>query len=142
MCDGLLLDNIQQFSNFLFIVLGNFAIVIYTTSGWFAIILVPICIVYIILYLFYRGTSRDLKRLESTNRSPLYAHFAETLSGLGSIRAYSQQENYLQKNLTIDRYLYSSDILNHSCTTMAFIQIRVGWCCFDLCNIMYYPFNG
>lgn len=47
---------------------------------------------------FYLSTSRELKRLDSTSRSPIYAHFQETLGGVSSIRAYKQEHRFISTN--------------------------------------------
>lgn len=54
---------------------------------WVLVPLVPLAFLYYRTQHFYRHTSRELKRLYSLTLSPLYSHFSETLSGLGTIRA-------------------------------------------------------
>jgi len=47
---------------------------------------------------YYRSTVRELQRLTSTNASPIYAHFGETLDGVSTVRAYLQDEYMLEQN--------------------------------------------
>lgn len=57
---------------------------------------------------FYVATSRQLRRLDSVSRSPIYSHFGETVAGLSVIRAYRHQERFLEHNqVTIDNNLKS-----------------------------------
>ncbi|OAX83617.1 hypothetical protein ACJ72_02017 [Emergomyces africanus] len=43
-------------------------------------------------------TSRELKRLDSVSKSPIFAHFQETLGGISTIRAFRQQERFSKEN--------------------------------------------
>uniref|UniRef100_A0A8C2YX69 ATP-binding cassette, sub-family C (CFTR/MRP), member 10 n=1 Tax=Cyclopterus lumpus TaxID=8103 RepID=A0A8C2YX69_CYCLU len=54
---------------------------------WVLALLLPLALVYYRTQHFYRHTSRELKRLCSVTLSPVYSHFSETLTGLGTIRA-------------------------------------------------------
>lgn len=55
---------------------------------------------YVLVTMFYLRASRDLKRLESVNRSPLFQQFGETLSGVTTIRAYGDERRFIRDNLT------------------------------------------
>ncbi|KAK9781170.1 putative ATP-dependent bile acid permease [Seiridium cardinale] len=55
---------------------------------------------YVLVGMFYLRASRDLKRLESVHRSPLFQQFGETLSGVTTIRAYGDERRFIRENLT------------------------------------------
>jgi hypothetical protein len=42
------------------------------------------------------ATSRQLTRIDSVSRSPLYAHFGETINGAPTIKAYGRQRDFEQ----------------------------------------------
>ncbi|XP_077205501.1 ATP-binding cassette sub-family C member 2 isoform X2 [Paroedura picta] len=67
-------------------------------TPFFAIVIVPLSILYYLVQQFYVTTSRQLRRLDSVTRSPIYSHFSETVSGLSVIRAYRHQERFLLHN--------------------------------------------
>lgn len=58
-----------------------------------------ISILYFFIGFFYINSSRDLKRLESVQRSPLYQQFGETLTGMTTIRAYGDERRFIRDNL-------------------------------------------
>ena len=70
------------------------AISIVTPS--FGFVVAGIFSIYFAITNFYRGVARDLKRLDSVSRSPIFSHFSETLSGLSIIRSFKRQ-NMLRK---------------------------------------------
>ncbi|ERF69213.1 hypothetical protein EPUS_01170 [Endocarpon pusillum Z07020] len=54
--------------------------------------------IYFAVAMFYIHSSRDLKRIESVQRSPLYQAFGETLSGVVTIRAYGDESRFISEN--------------------------------------------
>uniref|UniRef100_A0A8C0VM35 ABC-type glutathione-S-conjugate transporter n=1 Tax=Cyanistes caeruleus TaxID=156563 RepID=A0A8C0VM35_CYACU len=78
-------------------------IVICLATPFFTVVIVPLSIFYYFVLRFYVSTSRQLRRLDSVTRSPIYSHFGETVSGLSVIRAYGHQERFLKQNeITMD----------------------------------------
>uniref|UniRef100_A0A8B9NCF5 Canalicular multispecific organic anion transporter 1 n=1 Tax=Accipiter nisus TaxID=211598 RepID=A0A8B9NCF5_9AVES len=67
-------------------------------TPFFALVIIPLSIFYYFVLRFYVSTSRQLRRLDSVTRSPIYSHFGETVSGLSVIRAFGHQERFLQQN--------------------------------------------
>ncbi|CAO3587547.1 unnamed protein product [Absidia cylindrospora] len=48
--------------------------------------------------IYYLKTSRDLKRLNSVSRSPIFVQFSECLSGVQTIRAFGCETRFIQDN--------------------------------------------
>ncbi|KAJ7186191.1 hypothetical protein C8R46DRAFT_1343242 [Mycena filopes] len=52
-------------------------------------------VVYYRLALGYLNTGRDLRRMESNSRSPIYSDFGELLEGIVTVRAFSAENRFL-----------------------------------------------
>uniref|UniRef100_A0A336K506 CSON001445 protein n=1 Tax=Culicoides sonorensis TaxID=179676 RepID=A0A336K506_CULSO len=92
--DTIIPPTVRAFFTCLFSVIATI-IVISITTPIFITIIVPIGIIYFFVQRFYVATSRQLQRLESISRSPMYSLFGETLNGAATIRAYNAQERYV-----------------------------------------------
>ncbi|TFK44584.1 metal resistance protein YCF1 [Crucibulum laeve] len=70
----------------------------------FLIAVVPLGWFYLRVMRYYLATSRELKRLDAVTKSPIFAWFSESLSGLSTIRAFNQQAIFVKTNQNrIDR---------------------------------------
>uniref|UniRef100_A0A8C1FUC5 Multidrug resistance-associated protein 1 n=1 Tax=Cyprinus carpio carpio TaxID=630221 RepID=A0A8C1FUC5_CYPCA len=88
---------IKMFMGSMFNVLGSCAVILIATP-LVAIIIPPLGLLYFFVQRFYVASSRQLKRLESVSRSPVYTHFNETLLGTSVIRAFGEQQRFIRES--------------------------------------------
>ncbi|KAM3864489.1 multidrug resistance-associated protein 1 [Diretmus argenteus] len=92
--DSVIPSIIKMFMGSLLNVLGSCVIILVATP-LVAAIIPPLGLLYFFVQRFYVASSRQLKRLESVSRSPVYTHFNETLLGSSVIRAFGEQERFI-----------------------------------------------
>ncbi|CAF0850567.1 unnamed protein product [Rotaria sordida] len=98
--DELLPLTLSDTMQYLLMTLGSIAI-IGITNPWVLLILIPLAPTVLWLRRFYMRSSRQLKRLESATRSPIYTLFSSSVDGLTSIRAFDVQGDFL--NMFMER---------------------------------------
>lgn len=98
-------------------------VVISVSTPIFTVVILPIGVLYYCIQQFYVATSRQLKRLESITKSPIYSHLGETISGASTIRAYGQQDRFI---LELEkRQDYNIMSFYSSMTSNRWLQIRL-----------------
>ena len=78
--------------------IGGTFFVVTVVTPYFLIPLGPILVVYFFLQIYFTRTRRQVKRLESIAKSPIFSHFTETIQGATTIRAFDQQDRFFQEN--------------------------------------------
>ncbi|XP_020268555.1 ABC transporter C family member 13 [Asparagus officinalis] len=78
-----------------FLVLLGITTVLCYTQITFVLLLFPLGFIYKKLQFYYRCTSRELRRLDSVSRSPIYSSFTETLDGSATIRAFETEDLFM-----------------------------------------------
>ena len=93
--DSTVMDNLRAF---LYCLISTARVILVIS------ILIPLLIPFLIPVVIYNyfvssryiHVSRELKRLESVNKSPVFVLFSETVSGLSVIRSFRHEERFFQ----------------------------------------------
>ncbi|KAK9077005.1 hypothetical protein SSX86_005340 [Deinandra increscens subsp. villosa] len=95
------------------------------------VILIPITVICIWYHRYYIPTARELARLAGIEQAPIVHHFAESLMGAATIRAFKQQDRFIEKNVCL--------IDNHSRPWFHNVA-AMEWLCFRLNQLSNFVF--
>ncbi|KAJ2081617.1 hypothetical protein H4R24_002194, partial [Coemansia sp. RSA 988] len=95
-CDETLPSDISMFLDALFNII--LAVVVAAISTPLMLAVIPLLAIVGYHYQrLYIKSSRELRRLDSTTRSPIYAHYQESAGGVSTMRAYGQQSRFVSE---------------------------------------------
>lgn len=86
-------------------------------TPYFLLVVVFVVAAYYYIQSFFRHSSRELQRLDSITKSPVFSHFSETLAGLSTIRAFTEESRFVEK---------MNDHINDN--NLAFIMVNCANC--------------
>ncbi len=120
--------------------------VITTVTPWFAVTLLPIIAYYIYNQRYFTKTYRELKRLDSVSRSPIYALFGETLEGVTTVRAFNAQGSLKKRLVKMLNENQTAFFLTFSAQCWLAVRLELAgtviitFAC--LCAVLEHPFQA
>ncbi len=60
----------------------------------FLVAIIPIGLIYLFVRKYFIASIRQLRRMDSASKSPIFSHFTESLTGVSTIRAFKMQDRF------------------------------------------------
>ena len=77
---------------------------------WIILPAIPLMVIFALIGRYYLNPSRDLRRLEGINRSPVLSHLSNSLEGLVTIRTYNKESGFME---ALYRFVFINLILQY-----------------------------
>ena len=88
---GMPMSNVLKFGLRL---IFSIILIVYGTSAYLLLIFIPLSLGWYLLQKHYRNSARELQRLNSISKSPIYSAFNEALNGCATIQAFGDCERF------------------------------------------------
>lgn len=95
--DNIVAESLRLFISTTVQVVGTIVVVAIIVP-WFLAIAAAVLLAYIWTGMYYRPSSRELRRLNNLLRSRIYEHFGESLSGLPTLKAFGAVSRFVDDN--------------------------------------------
>jgi ABC-type bacteriocin/lantibiotic exporter with double-glycine peptidase domain len=77
--------------------LGSIGSLCYTTDGALMIMVIPLGYIFQRVQAYFRRSNTEMKRLDNISKSPVFAEFNQTLSGVSSVKAYRAEKQFVDR---------------------------------------------
>lgn len=105
-------------------VIGVLVVITWSTP-LFALAIIPLTWLYLRIQAYFMASSRELKRLESSTRSPVFNHIQESVVGASTIRAYGQQTRFINTALDAISLNHRAGFLATVCNSWLAIRLEL-----------------
>ena len=102
---------------------GYLVVIIFNLPSM-SIVVIFLFLIYNQVRKYYIPASRELKRLNSASKSPIFAHLQESISGVDTLKAYDQQERFIYKNTDYIDKLIKVSYSNNNCNRWLSMRLQ------------------
>ncbi|KAK2839221.1 hypothetical protein FQN49_006354 [Arthroderma sp. PD_2] len=141
MIDSRLGGDLMWFLNGAFSI-GGIVLTALFVSIWMLIPMAALASICVYMVNLYLDGARDIKRLESSAKSPIFEHVGSALSGLATIRSFGKSNDYLERMfIHIDKHTQTSWYILLTTQWMRFRQgaLGVGFTLAIAVGLVYLP---
>ncbi|XP_048752639.2 ATP-binding cassette sub-family C member 3-like isoform X2 [Ostrea edulis] len=107
--------------------LGVLAAITYSVH-WFLLVVIPLGVIYYLIMIFVLPSFRQLRRIISINRSPIYSYFSETLAGASVIRAFGKENQFMVEMQRRVNNFHQADWANNAITGWRSVHLEMLSC--------------
>ncbi|KAK6460723.1 hypothetical protein DFJ63DRAFT_320856 [Scheffersomyces coipomensis] len=121
--DGQIMWAFLLLFEFLFNAIGLLGVIIYNLPIM-ALLIAILVFFYNNVRSYFIPSSRELRRLSSANKSPVFSHLQESVTGVETIRAYSQVDRFIYRNKTNINNLIATTYNNLCCNRWLSMRLQ------------------
>ncbi|KAK6200466.1 P-loop containing nucleoside triphosphate hydrolase protein [Scheffersomyces amazonensis] len=111
-------------ANYVIEAFGFLTVVIYNLPIM-VVVIVILFFIYNSIRMYFIPASRELKRLTSVSKSPIFSHLQESVIGVETIRAYEQEERFINNNIAKGSLLLKTMYASLCCSRWLSLRLQM-----------------
>ncbi|XP_037789915.1 canalicular multispecific organic anion transporter 2-like [Penaeus monodon] len=88
------------------------------------LVIVPIMVFYYFIQVVYISSARQLRRIESVSKSPIFSHFGESVQGVATLRAFKMEDAFMAESQRRVDLTTKANISNLACNRWLGVRLE------------------